>query len=272
MNNEISYEKHNDTNRYYSKDDWNVAFGLQKVDRLTPSKYMISLAEENISKNKDYLEVKNDINKYYNSNKNANMKELEADLVSLHIVELLNDKSFTFNITTLKNIHKKLFSGVDINIPLKYIGEFRDYNISKSEHILNGDTVIYADYTMIRDSLIYDFEEEEKQKYINMSESEIVERLAKFTSSIWQVHGFAEGNTRTTAIFIEKYLISKGFNINNELFKDNSEYFRNALVRANYNNYAKKIESDNKYLIIFFENLLFNKNNKLDNNDLYISN
>ena len=94
--------------------------------------------------------------------------------------------------------------------------------------------------------------------------------MSEFTSKIWQIHPFCEGNTRTTAVFIQKYLISMGFDVNNEMFKDNSLYFRNALVRANYLNYIRGIKADKKYLNMFFGNLLFNEENKLDNKDLYI--
>ena len=246
--------------------NWNIAFGLQKVDNLVPSRYMVSLAEENISGIKSYDEVSENIQNYYiNQSKDIiNFKEKQADEVSLRIVKILNDNAFTFNYLSLKQYHKKLFDGVDIGIDNRYIGEFRDYNITKTEPILNGKTVQYADYSMIEDTLKYDFEEEAKQKYTEMSDEEKISRLCTFTSNIWQVHPFGEGNTRTTAIFIQKYLISKGFNVNNDLFKDNSKYFRNALVKANYSNIADGIEEDKTYLIAFFENLLLGKNNKFD--------
>ena len=92
----------------------------------------------------------------------------------------------------------------------------------------------------------------------------------KFTSSIWQVHPFGEGNTRTTAVFIEKYLNNMGFSVNNDMFKDNSQYFRNALVRSNYGNIPKGIYPEFKYLIMFFENLLEDKSNELNNKKLYV--
>lgn len=270
----IKYEKIGETEDAKQRQtNWNIAFGLQEVDNLFPSKYMVSLAKENIIGNKDYETVEKDIQGYYQNEQkeNINKKEKEADEVSLRIVKILNDKAFTFNYLTLKQYHKKLFENVDIGISEKYIGEFRDYNITKKEPILNGETVQYADYSMLEETLKYDFEEEEKQKYVDKTDEQKVERICKFTSHIWQVHPFGEGNTRTTAIFIQKYLNSKGFNINNELFKDNSLYFRNALVRANYSNISKGIEEENKYLESFFENLLLGKNNELSNSNLYLN-
>ncbi len=271
----IKYEKIGETKDSEERQlNWNVAFGLQAVDNLTPSKYMVQLATENIIGNKSYEVVEEEVKQYYeNTDKEKiNKNEKQADEVSLRIVKILNDKAFTFNYLTLKQFHKKLFENIDIGISEKYIGEFRDYNITKKEPILNGETVQYADYSMIEETLKYDFEEEANQKYIEKNDKEKIERICKFTAHIWQIHPFGEGNTRTTALFIQKYLNSKGFNVNNELFKDNSLYFRNALVRANYSNISKGIEEDRKYLELFFENLLFNKRNELDNLTLKLYN
>lgn len=264
----IKYEKIGETEDCKERQlNWNIAFGLQAVDNLTPSKYMVNLATENITGKKSYETVEKEIKEYYEkSNKEEiNKNEKEADEVSLRIVKILNDKAFTFNYLILKQYHKKLFEDIDIGIEEKYIGEFRDYNITKKEPILNGETVQYADYSMIEETLKYDFSEEAEQKYTEKTDKEKIDRLCTFVSHIWQVHPFGEGNTRTTAVFVQKYLNSKGFCINNELFKDNSLYFRNALVRASYSNISKGIEEDKKYLNLFFENLLFNKVNKLDN-------
>ncbi len=269
----IKYQKIGETKDAEEKQrNWNIAFGLQSVDNLIPSKYMVELAKQNILGKKSYDVVEQEIKQYYSTKheENTNKNEKEADEVSLRIVKILNDNAFTFNYITLKQYHKKLFENVDIGINEKYIGEFRDYNISKDEPILNGKSVQYADYSMIEDTLKYDFKEEEEQKYVSMTDSEKIDRLCTFTAHIWQVHPFGEGNTGTTAVFIQKYLNSKGFNINNELFKDNSLFFRNALVRANYSSISEDIEEDNKYLKMFFENLLFNKGNNLDNSILYL--
>ena len=247
---------------------WNIAFGLQDVDRLKPSKYMVELTNEHIDGKKTYKEVKDDITSYYSKDNNVSNSEKEADEVSLAIYEILSDKAFRFDYLTYKNYHKRLFQNLDKDI--YHPGEFRAYNITKDEEILDNDTVSYQSYDLIEESLKYDFEEEKNIDYINMNESELVNRITEFTSRIWQVHPFSEGNTRTTAIFIQKYLISMGFEVNNELFKDNSLYFRNALVRANYTNYNKGIKEDKRYLVMFFENLLLGKDNELDNNKLYI--
>lgn len=145
-----------------------------------------------------------------------------------------------------------------------------EHIILQRKVILNNDTVNYANHMMIENALDYDFKEEKKFDYANKTLKEQLERITEFTSSIWQIHAFDKGNTRTTAVFIEKYLRSKGYLVTNEIFKEHSLYFRNALVRANYSNYAKKVYATNEYLIRFFENLLMNKKHVLHNRDLIV--
>ena len=269
--NEITYnkvldEKNPETKQLY----WDIAFGLQEVDGLKPSKYMIDLSKEHIEGKKTYKEVQDEITSYYakNIDNHDDDDEEEADEVSTAIYEILNDGAFRFDYLTYKNYHKRLFKNLDKE---KYNpGEFRTYNITKNEPILNNDTVEYQSYDLLEESLKYDFSEEKSIDYINVTEEQLIDRISEFTSRIWQIHPFQEGNTRTTAVFIQKYLLSMGFIVNNNLFKDNALYFRNALVRANYYNYAIGIKTDKKYINMFFENLLLNKNNKLDNDDLKI--
>lgn len=246
---------------------WDIAFGLQDVDNLKPSKYMIDLVTEHIKGNKTYKEVQNEISLYH---ENSNLdEEKEADEVATAIYEILNDGAFRFDYLTYKNYHKRLFQNLDKKIYNP--GEFRIHNFTKDEEILDNDTVTYQSYDLIENTLKYDFDEEKSIDYSEFTQEQLIERITEFTSRIWQVHPFNEGNTRTTALFIQKYLISIGFNVNNDLFKDNSLYFRNALVRANYTNYAKGVKETKKYLIMFFENLLFNRSNRLDNDELYIT-
>lgn len=269
---EITYDKVEDEKSPEVKQlYWNIAFGLQEVDGLKPSKYMVELSEEHIKGEKTYQQVQDEITSYYKKNEDNHDDddEEEADEVSTAIYEILNNKSFRFDYLTLKNYHQRLFC--NLNKEKYNPGVFRLYNMTKDEPILNDDTVNYQSYDMIEETLKYDFQEEREQNYIDFNEEQLIDRICEFTSRIWQVHPFQEGNTRTTAIFIQKYLISMGFKVNNELFKDNSKYFRNALVRANYTNYSKGVKADKKYLIMFFENLLLGKNNELNNDDLKIA-
>ena len=162
-------------------------------------------------------------------------------------------------------IHRRLFEGV-----FKHAGQVRTYNITKKEWVLNGDTVIYADFNSIRDTLDYDFATEKQFSYEGLSVEAAVKHLAKFASDIWQIHPFCEGNTRATAVFIIKYMKTFGFRVNNDAFQKNSWYFRNALVRANYNNLQKGIHSTTKFLEMFFGNLLLETNHELKNRYMHV--
>ena len=254
---------------YYIKQlEWDMAIGLQKVDNLKPSKYLEKLLEENILGNLTIEQVKEELKEYYieKEKKNEiNHNELECDFVSVRIVELLNEDKFELSVDYLKYVHKFLFQDV-----YEFAGEFRKVDFSKHEKILNNDSVAYGDCTTLNESLEYDISKELEKNYNEMNIVEVINNITKFSSSIWQVHPFREGNTRTTALFIEKYLISLGYNVDNTLFKDKSVYFRNALVRSNYFNNYLDIKEDSSYLVKFYENLLLGKNNNLHSSDLIV--
>lgn len=245
-------------NKKQRKDNWEVAIGLNEVDNLKPSKYLLQLMNESINGEKTYNEVEQALYSYYKDYE-EDLRTEECDLVSLRIVKLLENGSFKFSPVTLKTIHKELFKDLFKGQLEGYVGKFRDYNISKKEPILNGDSVIYGDFNDLMDLLSYDFDEESKRS-VKVS----VARLSRFTSSIWQVHPFCEGNTRTTAVFIIKYLRSLGYDFNNDLFKTYSLYFRNALVLSNYSDINRNIRPDFKYLESFFEKLLIDKDSELE--------
>ena len=254
---------------YYIKQlQWDMAIGLQEVDNLKPSKYLEELLEKNVEGNLTIDQVKKELREYYieKEKKNEiNHNELECDFVSARIVELLNEDKFELSVDYLKYVHKFLFQDV-----YEFAGEFRKVDFSKHEKILNNDSVAYGDSRTLSESLEYDISLEKEKNYKEMSIVEVINNITKFSSSIWQVHPFREGNTRTTALFIEKYLISLGYNVDNTLFKDKSVYFRNALVRSNYFNNYLNIQEDSSYLVKFFENLLLGKNNNLHSSDLIV--
>ena len=259
----IEYAADRDTKLKY----WNIALGLQAVDDLKPSKYLIELAQSNIDGEITNQEIEDLLYSHYKNETNEQRLERtkECDVVSNRITELLNNEGLAINPGSLKAIHKYLFKDIYENA-----GEYRTYNISKEEPVLNNRTVKYANYFQIEDMLEYDFNTEKKQKYATMNEQGVIRRISEFTSGIWQIHPFMEGNTRTTAIFIERYLNSIGFNVNNELFKENSKYFRNALVRSNYADYQNGIDTSHVFLEKFFENLLFKGENILQSRDLIV--
>ena len=253
---------------YVKQLEWDMAIGLQEVDNLKPSKYLEKLLEENVSGEKTIYEVEKELKEYYvekEKNNDVNHNELECDLVSTRIVELLQEDNFELSIDYLKYVHKYLFQDI-----YEFAGEFRKIDFSKHERILNNDSVAYGDHKLLEQSLDYDITLEKNKNYKEMNIVDVINNITDFSSRIWQIHPFREGNTRTTALFIEKYLISLGYNVDNTLFKDKSVYFRNALVRSNYFNNYLNIKEDNSFLIKFYENLLLGKNNNLHSKDLIV--
>ncbi len=262
------YEEEYKPNNYVKQLQWDMAIGLQEVDNLKPSKYLKKLLEENVTGEMTIEEVEKELREYYieKENKNElNHNELECDFVSTRIVELLQENKFELSVDYLKYVHKYLFQDV-----YEFAGEFRKIDFSKHEKILNNDSVAYGDCNTLTESLEYDISLEKEKNYKEMNIVDVINNITKFSSSIWQVHPFREGNTRTTALFIEKYLINLGYSVDNNLFKDKSVYFRNALVRSNYFNNYLNIKEDSSYLVKFYENLLLGKNNNLHSQDLIV--
>lgn len=248
---------------------WQTAIGLQAVDGLTTSEYLLETAKENIEGKITIKEANARISNYYEERSDRHAIETgtkEADIVAGRITALLAEKAFSFTPAAWMSIHRYLFKDV-----FMHAGEIRTYNISKNEWVLNGKSVFYASYDSIPMTMEYDFKTEAAFSYKNLSKDDISRHLAQFTCDIWQIHPFGEGNTRSTAVFLIKYLSSLGYSINQECFAKKSWYFRNALVRANYNDFQNDIYATTIYLEKFFENLLFGGNNELKNRYLHIA-
>ena len=250
-------------------DAWRVAIGLQAVDGLKTSEYLQETARRNIEGEISIDEARELVKQYYitktTHDKDDDDKE-EADKVASNISKLLQTDAFTYSVGGFAAIHKAIFEGV-----FKHAGKFREYDISKKEWVLRGDSVLYGRWQDLQMSIKYDLEQEHQFDYSGLNQEQMVEHLANFVAGLWQIHPFREGNTRTTAIFTIKYLRSQGFEVNNELFAEHSWYFRNALVRANYRNLKKGINYEPIFLVRFFRNLLMGENNTLKNRYMMIN-
>ena len=249
-------------------ENWKTAIGLQAVDGLQPSAYLIDVAKRNIEGEITLDETRKLIDSYYQSKTVRTPKdedEEEADKVSANIAKILASKTFAFNTNGYVSLHRRIFEGV-----FKHAGEIRQYDISKKEWVLEGDSVNYLNWEDLRRALDWDIEQEKNFSYKGLTDDEKIEHIAKFISGIWQIHAFREGNTRTTAIFTIQYLRSLGYEVNNEMFAKHSWYFRNALVRANYRNIQKGIDYSPIYLVRFFRNLLLKDGWVLKNRYLHI--
>lgn len=247
---------------------WQTAIGLQDVDGLVVSDYLLETAKEHIEGKIDIHVAQKKVQSYYEEQelrKDIEHDTKEADIVACRIAALLGEKTFQFSPVELQEIHRRLFQGV-----YDHAGRVRQYNITKKEWVLKGDTVLYASYESIGATLDYDFNIEKQFSYEGLLVKEFVKHIAQFTSGIWQIHPFGEGNTRVTAVFIIKYLKTFGFNVNNDVFAEKSWYFRNALVRSNYNDIRNGVHETTRFLEYFFDNLLLNKHHDLKNRFMHI--
>ena len=248
---------------------WSTAIGLQAVDGLKPSKYLIDTAIQNIEGKITMKEAQSLIDSYYEERPvhlSDDERTEEADKVSSRIAEILSETAFSFSPNEYISIHRKLFRGI-----YKHAGKIRDYNITKKEWVLDGATVMYGSASELRATLEYDFSQEKDFSYKGLSMDEIIHHLAVFVSRLWQIHIFGEGNTRTTAVFFIKYLRTLGFSATNDIFAENAWYFRNALVRANYNDLKNGVHETTEYLELFLRNLLLDEKNELHNRTMHIS-
>ena len=247
---------------------WQTAIGLQAVDGLKTSDYLQNTARRHIEGEITIDEARDLVNQYYITKKahDANDEDKEeADRVSSNIVKVLSSPTFDFSTGGFQSVHRRVSEGV-----MKHAGEFRKYNITKKEWVLEGDTVLYLNWEDLRRAIDYDLEQERAYSYKGKSHDEMISHLTRFVSGLWQIHAFGEGNTRTTAVFTIQYLRSLGFDVDNDQFAKHSWYFRNALVRANYHNIAKGIDYSPIYLERFFRNLLLGEQWDLRNRYLHI--
>ena len=261
------YIRHIDAEKKEKSYAWQTAIGLQDVDGLKPSHYLINTAIKNIEGEITIETAENWVNQYYQQNPISDDKDRteEADKVAVRIARLLSEPAFSFNAQQYLSIHKYLFNGI-----FPHAGKIRTFNITKKEWVLNGDTISYGSALELKETLEYDLAQERKFSYKGISIDEAIDHLAFFIARLWQIHVFEEGNTRTTAVFFIKYLKTLGFQVSNDNFAENSWYFRNALVRANYNNITEGIYETAKYLVLFIRNLLLNENHVLSNRQLHI--
>lgn len=262
------YIKQGEPDKIEKSEAWQTAIGLQAVDGLKTSAYLLDTAKEHIEGKISIDDAQKRIQSYYEQRADRFETEnetKEADIVSARIAKLLGEKTFQFSPAEWLTIHRRLFEGV-----FPHAGQIRNYNITKKEWVLKGHTVIYAAWDSIKDTLDYDFSTEKQFSYEGLSIDTSVRHLAKFASDIWQIHPFCEGNTRATAVFMIKYIKTFGFRVNNDAFEKNSWYFRNALVRANYNDLQNGIHATTKFLEMFFSNLILGTDYELKNRYMHI--
>ena len=247
---------------------WRTAIGLQAVDGLQTSEYLRETALKHIEGEIDIDEARQLIQTYYQSKTQHDVTDddmQEADKVSANITKILSSQTLDFSAKGYIALHRRIFESV-----FKHAGKVRDYNITKKEWVLDGDTVHYLNWEDLHRALDYDIEQERQFIYKGLTTDQLIKHIAHFVSDIWQIHAFGEGNTRTTAVFAILYLRDLGYKVENDMFAQHSWYFRNALVRANYRNAVEGIDYAPEYLERFFRNLLLGEQWDLRNRYLHI--
>lgn len=216
---------------------WQTAIGLQAVDGLKTSDYLKETARKHIEGEIDIDEVRQLVKTYYQSKTQREPDDdgkQEADKVSANITKILSSQTVDFSTGGYIAIHRRVFEGV-----FKHAGKLRDYDITKREWILDGDTVNYLNWEDLHRAIDYDIEHERTFSYRGISSDDMVVHII-------------------------------GFEVNNDLFARHSWYFRNALVRANYKNALLGIDYTPIYLERFFSNLLLAEQWDLRNRYLHI--
>lgn len=260
------YYRHGNPTQKELAGAWQAAIGLQDVDGLRTSKYLVDTALQTIEGEISLDKAHRLIESYYKENPSrATDRAEEADKVATRITQLLSEPGFSFSVAQYLSIHRRLFTGIS-----PHAGKVRDYNISKKEWVLDGASVTYANAYDALSILEYDVQSEKEFDASHLTIDQYIEHLCQFVARLWQVHPFGEGNTRTTAVFFIKYLQTGGFEVNNAPFAENAWFFRNALVRANYENITAGIRATNEYLNMFFRNVLLGETNELRNRQLHI--
>jgi hypothetical protein len=144
---------------------------------------------------------------------------IHCGLKSIRFILLLNSGVFVSRLPTATFITRRSspsWANRDSEGVFKHAGQIRDYDITKREWVLRGDTVNYMYAADLQRAVEYDLEQERMFDYGGLSSDEIIRHVSRFTANLWQIHAFCEGNTRTTAVFVIQYLRSMGFSVNNE--------------------------------------------------------
>jgi len=135
--------------------------------------------------------------------------------------------------------------------------------LRKRNRVLDGSAVIYGSASELQAALDYDFSEEKKFSHKNLTMDEVIHHLALFVSRLWQIHAFAEGNTRTTAVFF--VLLGLMWRM---IFLRRMHGISGMRL---YNDLKNGIAETTEYLELFLRNLLLDEDYELQNRSMLIS-
>ena len=246
-------------NREQRQAIWDMASGLQLADGLEVTEVAKNAASKYISGSSTATEARRAVERHYQEDQRKS-EESEADLVSMRITQMLDSDNlgtkFDFSPKGLATLHYLLFKDV---LPNEWVGRWRNENISKIEPILGGRTVLYGNCSEIQALLDFDFEGERNHTFNKPLKPDDARHVADFSAGIWQTHPFREGNTRTVAVFSQMYLRRLGFEVSNEVFRENGLLFRDAMVRASFMDIDLHVNPNRSFIEEFYECVCFGR-------------
>lgn len=194
-----------------------------------------------ILKNKKNIKDKSDLDEFENRMSILAMILIQEEIYSI------------FTVFNIFDIHKKIFGDI-----YEWSGNIRTINISKSEPQLSGASVAYENYYNIENELEKLDIKFKEVKWHELSMLEIVRKFNRILVRLWEIHPFREGNTRSVSMFMFLFYRHHNIPFDDEIFNENTKYFRNALVIASFDKfeYIDKLVTD------------ITKKNKEDINDL----
>ena len=256
------------TGRNEKETAWLTAIGIQAADGLRTSDYLLQTAQKNIEGKISIDDANESVNSYYfekNEHDAGDPESEDADKTAVNITRILLTETFDLSLVGLASLHRRIFDGVYENA-----GAQREADVSKREWVLGGDIVSFMNPEALPTSLEQCIVKERHYRYDGLSSDTMITHIAGFVSKIWQMCPFVEGNTRFTAVLTLLHLRQLGICYNFEIFKKDSWYFHNALVRANYRNVEKNIDYEPIYLERFFRNLLLSEQWDLRNRYVHV--
>ena len=167
------------------------------------------------------------------------LRQAESDITIVRLKEILQSEEFTYGYESYLRLHRQMFQDI-----YPFAGEIRKIDMEKSERILSGFPMIFNDKSLVSKKLKKVFKE--KQVNFNAASEEIVKRLSDLMTSVWEIHPFREGNTRSIITYTMKYIRHSGLKIDENLLLQSFAYIRDAQVMSVYQEpkYLEKILLD----------------------------
>ncbi len=159
---------------------------------------------------------------------------IEAEQSRQNMMLLYEAGFHDFSPKGLCEIHKVLFGDI-----YDWAGKYRIINIEKREQLLAGKSVWYSNAEDIDADLEKAFAAMQALDWQRMDKEQFVSALARRFPTIWQVHPFREGNTRTVVMMLTFFVEHYGYWLDQELMAACAGYVRDSFVMASLGGYSE---------------------------------